>query len=1031
MQTSPFTFARCARLPSCYSTIIIFQLNRFHSCIHSMLFRLLRCLLAMPLAALHLSCAAAAPAAAPAPLLSDYSHSAWGAVQGAPVDVLKFAQGKDGWLWIATATGLYRYDGVHFERTDSVYGHRLPSSNVLGLAIAPDGAIWIGYRLGGVTVFRPDGARNYGAAEGLPTGAVLHIERSPDGAIWVGTRDGAARLAPGAERFEIQGDNVGLPTRRVYQVLFGRDGTQWMGTMYGVFFRRPGQARFSHAWPRTMLTSMAEAPDGAIWAVDNDNHYYRVRTSEPPGKRPLQPDAIGNGMRFDRAGTMWLFSADGVERKFVPRGPILPAQRLTRQNGISGPLPQSSFQDREGNLWFGTSAGLDRLRPNRLKTLPVAEPFDHPGMLPGPDGDVWIGDYAGDIRSFTANGVKKVELKGHLAASHWAPDGTLWLGNELGLHQRAVNGVFTPVALPPGVAGLDPQALQQDRAGDLWASFSGGGLFRRTRGTWVRDGGLSGLPTVLTTAMAMDGQGTVWLGHADNSISLVGQSQHDGAVRRLGASDGLQLGAVLQLYRDGDAMWAGGEHGVALYRAGRFHTLRGSQDETFRGVSGMLRLPDGDLWLHGADAIYHITASSLAAWLADTAGPVEFERFDALDGLQGHATQLRPIPSLIRAPDGKLWFATAATIAMLDPAHIARNRLPPPVQIHTLLADGKPWPTRPGQPLRLPQGSKNLQIGFTALSLSMPERVRLRYRLGSVDAGWQEAVGRREAYYTNLAPGSYRFEVLAANEDGVWNQQGAQLEIVIAPTFVQTPWFKLLLALGGALLLYGGYVLRIRHLKRSMHARLQERLQERLAERSRIARSLHDTLLQSVQGLILSFHAHAHMLPQGTRERARLDGTLNLADQLLIEGRDQIMDLRAVAPPDELRLALQQFGKGLAEHRAHAFEVRVSGVCRRLQPCVHDEIYAIAREALFNASRYAEAAHIVLELDYAEKAFVLRVRDDGCGLDDAVAQAGRPGHWGLVGMRERAASIGASLSITSRAGAGTQIEVSVPGHLAY
>ena len=987
--------------------------------------RLLRRLLMLPLLACHLH----ACAAAPSPLLSDYTHNAWGALQGAPVDVLKFAQGKDGWLWIATATGLYRYDGVRFDRVDSVYGHRLPSSNVLGLATPPDGAVWVGYRLGGVSVFRQGGARTYREADGLPPGAVFHIEAAPDGAIWVGTRDGAARLAPGADRFVAQAANVGLPDKRVYQILFGRDGTQWMGTMHGVFFRKPGQARFSHAWPRTMLTSMDEAPDGAIWAVDTHSNYYRVRTSAPRGDAPIRPDARGNGMRFDRAGTMWLMTPDGIERKFDPAAPSLPAQRLTRQNGISGPLPQTSFQDREGNLWFGTSTGLDRLRPNRLQTLPVAVPFDHPGMLPGPDGDVWIGDYVSDVRSFTADGVKKVILKGALAASHWAPDGTLWLGNEQELHHRARDGAMTRVAAP--VQGLDPQALQQDRSGALWASFSGGGLFRLSEGKWIANGGLSGLPAVLTTAMAIDGAGTVWLGHADNTVSLVADGQRAGAVRRLGAAEGLQVGTVLQLYRDGDAIWAGGENGVALYRAGRFHTLRGARGAAFRGVSGIVRLPDGDLWLHGADGIDHIGAASLAAWMRDGSAVVS-ERFDALDGLQGHASQLRPVPSLIHAPDGKLWFSTSATIAMLDPLHIRRNRLPPPVQIHTLQANGVRYALDDGKPRQLPQGSKTLQIGFTALSLSMPERVRLRYRLAGVDAGWQEAVGRREAYYTNLAPGSYRFEVTAANEDGVWNTQGAKLDIVITPAFVQTPWFVVLLALGAALLLYGGYVLRIRHLTRNMQERMQERLQERLAERSRIARSLHDTLLQSVQGLILSFHAHADMLPKGTRERARLDGTLNLADQLLIEGRDQIMDLRASAEPDELRLALQQFGKGLAEHRAHAFTVHVSGSCRRLQPRVHDEVYAIAREALFNASRYAEAANIVLELDYAEQAFTLRVRDDGCGLDDAVAQTGqRPGHWGLVGMRERAAGIGASLRIDSRPGAGTQIEVSVPGRLAY
>ena len=987
-----------------------------------------RPLLAAILAAFHLHASAATPAPV-APLLSDYTHNAWGALQGAPVDVLKFAQGKDGWLWIATATGLYRYDGVRFERTDTVYGHRLPSSNVLGLAATADGAVWVGYRLGGVSVFRADGARTYTPADGLPTGAVFHIEAAPDGAIWVGTRDGAARLAPGADRFEAQGEAVNLPTKRVYQILFGRDGTQWMGTMYGVFFRKPGQARFSHAWPRTMLTSMAEAPDGAIWAVDSQSNYYRVRTSAPGGNGVIAPDARGNGMRFDRDGTMWLLAADGVERKLQPSGPSLPAQRLTRQNGISGPLPQITFQDREGNLWIGTSTGLDRLRRNRLKTLPVAQPFDHPGMLAGPGGDVWIGDYAGDVRSFSASGVKRVELRGQLAASHWAPDGTLWLGNDQGLHRRAPDGSMTRVAPPAGVLGLDPQALQQERGGALWASFSGGGLFRLAGGSWTRDGGLAGLPDVLTTAMAIDGENTLWLGHANNRVSLVADGQRSGAVRPLGAADGLQLGTILQLYRDADLMWAGGEGGVAVWRAGRFHALRGARGETFRGVSGIVRLPGGDLWLHGADGIYHLGAAAIAAWLKDGgAAPVDYERFDALDGLQGHASQLRPVPSLIHAPDGQLWFATSATIAMLDPAHIARNALPPPVQITAVLADGAPRAIATGQPLRLPQGSKRLQLDFTALSLSMPERVRLRYRLRGVDEHWQEAAGRREAYYTNLAPGDYRFEVMAANEDLVWNREGAALDIHIPPTFMQSAWFTALLALGGALLLYGAYVLRIRHLTQRMH----ERLQERLAERSRIARSLHDTLLQSVQALILSFHAHTGMLPKGTRERARLDGTLNLAEQLLVEGRDQILDLRTAASPDELGLALQQFGKGLSEHRAHAFQASVTGHCRRLQPRVHDEIYAIAREALFNASRYAEAGLIELELDYAPQAFTLRVRDNGRGFDEALAGDGqRPGHWGLPGMRERAASIGASLRIASAPGQGTTVEVTLPGKLAY
>jgi ligand-binding sensor domain-containing protein len=351
-----------------------------------------------------------AAAATPAPLLADYTHTAWGGLQDAPVDVLKLVQSTNGWLWIATATGLYRYDSVQFERTDTVYGHRLSSSDVLGLMAGADGALWVGYRLGGVTVVRKDGARTFLEDDGLPGGAVFHIEAGPD---------------------------------------------------------------------------------GTVWAADPGNRYYRVRTDAPAGNALAKPELTGSGMHFDRDGQMWLLQPDTVERRLDARAPSLQAQRLTLATGLSGALPQSFFQDREGNTWIGTSAGLDRFRRNRLRPLPVSEEFDHPDMVPGPDGDVWVGDYFGDVRSVSAAGVGKIALKGHLSASHRAP------------------------------RGLDPQAIQQDATGALWVSFSGAGLFRRVQGQWVKEGGLTGFPADVVTTMAMDGQGNVWMGHARNHITLV------------------------------------------------------------------------------------------------------------------------------------------------------------------------------------------------------------------------------------------------------------------------------------------------------------------------------------------------------------------------------------------------------------------------------------------------------------------------------------------------------------------------------
>jgi signal transduction histidine kinase/ligand-binding sensor domain-containing protein len=964
-------------------------------------------------------------AAQPAPLLIDYTHTAWTELDGAPTSVTKFAQGPDGWLWIATPTGLYRFDGVHFERTDKVHGQPLESSNIMALTTTPDGAVWVGYRVGGVSVFRKRGAHTYAEPDGLHPVGAMHIEAAPDGAIWAAMRDGVAVLPAGGRRFHYLGPELGLPALGVFQILFARDGTTWIGTNSGAYFRRPGEIRFTQAWPRNALVWLCEAPDGTIWGNDFKNGYYRVRSAQPPAGAQVKPELEGYGMQFDRQGTMWMMHIDGLERKLAPAGPSLPEQRLSKENGISGPLLSTRFQDREGNLWIGTSRGIDRLRPNRLRTTPVDKQLEYPALVAGPAGDVWVGDYAGDLWKYGPAGRVSREAEGPLTASYTGPDGVVWLGGTEGLRRRGRDGAVATIPYPAEVNGLRVHALQQDRDGALWASFSSGkGVYKLVDGLWIKSGGLRGLPDLLTTSMALDGGGKLWMAHLRNQITVV----NGGATSTLGSKDGLQLGTVMQVYFDGQAMWAGGEHGVALYRDGRFIILHGERNESFRGVSGIVKLPEGDLWLHGADGLYHVASAAVAEWLKDGHVAVPFERFDAQDGMQGHAPQLRPVPSLRRSSGGLLWYATTGSVGTIDPAHILRNALAPPVEIVSVIADGMRYAVPAGAGLGLPAGTQNLQIDFAALSLAIPERVRVRYRLVGVDRAWQEPTGRRQAYYTNLAPGRYRFEVIASNEDNVWNTKGAALEIEIPPTFLQSGWFKLLLAALGLLLLYCAYALRVRYLTR----RMQERLQARLAERARIARALHDTMLQSMQALLMTFDMHSRSLKEGTKERTRLDQTLNLAEQLLVEGRDQIMDLRASASPDALELILEQFGKGLAEHRPHAFEIKVRGMPRQLCPAVHEEIYAIAREALFNASRHADASRIDLELEYGATSFVMRIRDNGEGLDDAVAAAGqRPGHWGLVGMRERAGGIGASLEIVSSPGLGTEVTVTVPGRAAY
>lgn len=959
----------------------------------------------------------------PAPLLSDFTHTAWKRLQNAPVDVLKITQTADGWMWIATATGLYRFDGVRYERVDSVYGQRLDSSNVIGLVADPREGLWVGYRLGGVTLFRPGGSQSFGESEGLPGGGVIHIEAVGDGSVWVGTRDGLAWLAPGATRFKVLGNEVGLPEKFVYQILYARDGTQWVGSLTGLYFRRPGQQCFTQAWPRVQLLAIAEAPDGTIWARDPQYRYFKVRTAAPAPGQSIAPEFPGMGMRFGSDQTMWVLHPDGVERRFGSNGTGAHDQRLTGALGMSGPQAQSFFEDREGDIWIGTATGIDRLRRNRLAALRFDKPLEVPGVALGPRASVLIGDRAnGAIYRQGAQRRDRLTAHGAITASYRAPDDTAFFGTDSGIYALGADGRLSLTPAPAETRGYYPQAMARDSHGILWVSYSSGPLYRLVGAHWARAEEVLNYTNALTLTIASDHAGALWLGHADNTVTITDDSGRP--LRRLDAAMGLDIGAVQQLVPDQDSMWVAGERGVMLYREGRLATLRGHGKESFRGVSGLVRTAEGDLWMHGADGIYHMPSAQVSRWLHDPAAMPAFERFDAQDGLVGHASQMRPIPSLLRADDGKLWFITSSAVFVLDPGHIPRNRIAPPVLIRSVASNGNRLPVSPAGVVSLEKGANDLHIEFTALSFRMPDRTRFRYRLAGVDADWHESNGRREAFYTNLGPGTYRFEVSAANEDEVWHPDPAAVDILLPPTFIQTVWFKLLLAILLVLLAYVGHALRIRA--------VTQRIQARLAERTRIARSLHDTLLQSVQGLILAFGAHYETMPKDASGRERLRFALKMAEQLLVEGRNEIMDLRVPPSSSTLFDALSEFGLTLTAMGSHAFEPRLTGTPRPLKARMYEEIYAIGREALVNAARYAEADLITLQVDYGRHEFQLTVHDNGRGLaSNRTPDDKKEAHWGIPGILERAKLIGADLHVTSETGRGTTILLRIGRTLAY
>lgn len=966
-------------------------------------------------------------AVAAMPALVDYAHTAWNGQRGAPADVLQFTQTQDGWLWISSPNGLFRFDGVDFERMDSVQGHPVHTNNTLGLLTTRDGRLWVGGRFGGISVFGAhgaSGARLFTEADGLPAGAIFTMTEGPDGSVWAATRTGLAQLAPGATRFRRIGAQDGLPEKHARQVLYGRDGRQWVSVEGGIYFRDPGQTRYRRAWPHIDLMAMAEAPDGTLWGSDGVDKHYRVLSAPPPGNPPPRAELGGNGALFDRDGNMWILKVNALERRQTPYvGRAADARQMTRANGMSGPLPQTAFEDREGNLWIGTSAGLDRLRRTRLRAVPVATAFDRPGVIADDRGGVIIGDWRHPPRRYNAAGPQEQVGRSRLTGAYRAADGGLWLANDAERWHRDASGVLTRLPYPPRLVGHDAQAMTVDGKGHMWISLSRQGLFTVEGDAWRKDDGVPGLPGDLALALATDRAGRVWAGYLHNRVALI-----DGRRARVfGAADGLRLGNVQSLLADGARLWAGGQNGLAWHDGRRWHSATPAGGRQLRGISGMVRTGAGELWLYGSDGISRVAAADVERLLREPAWPLPYERFDALDGLVGGAEQLRPLPSMAQSTDGRLWFATASEVASLDPAAIARNPLAPPVQVLSLRSGDLSYPiTSPAQrALRLPTGRRDLRIAYTALALALPERVRFRYKLEGYDEEWQEAGMRREAVYTNLGPGDYRFRVIAANEDGVWNETGATLALSLPPRFVETDWFKVLMVLLAALLLGGLYRLRVRRLT----ARMRDRMRQRLAERERIARGLHDTVLQSVQGLIMLFHQQARSLPISADERGKLEQTLDLADALMAEGRDCIADLRTAGEPGELGQVLTQYGHVLLQQR---FTASVQGTPRALCPRLRDEVQAIAREALFNASRHARADKVELAIDYRPDGLSVLVRDDGCGMPAALAcGTGRPNHYGIVGMGERAKAIGARYQLVSAPGEGTAMHLDIPAEHAY
>jgi signal transduction histidine kinase len=525
--------------------------------------------------------------------------------------------------------------------------------------------------------------------------------------------------------------------------------------------------------------------------------------------------------------------------------------------------------------------------------------------------------------------------------------------------------------------------------------------------------------------------GGLWLGFDGGGVAFL----RDGRIKETyGRAEELGSGAVSALYIEtDDTVWAATEGGLSRIKNGRVLTLTSKNGLPCDAIRWITQDENHSFWLHMSCGLVRIGRTELDAWAADSRRTVKTTVFDSSDGVPNEPISFRAGSQVARSLDGRMWFQGLGGASVIDPQHLPSDEITPRVHIERITANGKTYDASTG--IRVPPRLRDLKIDYTALSFVAPEKVQFRYQLEGQDRNWREVTNDREAQYSNLPPGDYVFRVTAANKSGVWNEASATLEFSVAPAWFQTYWFYASCVVAGLMIAWMIYGIRMRQVARSVSARFDERL----SERTRMARDLHDTLLQSFQASLIQIQRARNHLSRSPEEAIRtLDYAIGSTEQAIVEGRDAIQDLRlTVTPQRDLEHLLTVAGRELAKAQdangtPPVFRVTVEGPHRSLSPILQDEVYRIGREVLRNAFRHSQASHIEAEIRYDKRKLRLRIRDDGKGIDQKImAEGASAGHWGLPGARERATRIGARLDFWSEAGAGTEVQLTVPASKAY
>lgn len=969
----------------------------------------------------------------PGKYVTQYSHSAWrvqdGFFTGSPMAVV---QTQDGYVWVGTKSGLLRFDGVRFVPWNPEHGEHLPSNEITRLLVARDGSFWIGTRAG-LSRWKNGELTNYTSAPG----GILSLLEDREGNIWFQKLEANERAGPlcevVGEMVRCHGVNDGVPFARGGDALAeDQQGTLWVGGETALLHWKNGLT--SILTPRGLnrnagmegITGLAFAPGGTLFVGMGvrgpglglqrliEGRWGPVKTSDLDGS-----DLVVSALYPDREGALWIGTRDrGIYRLYRNE-----FEHFDGTKGLSSDDVWSFSEDREGNLWVATSEGVDRFSDTKVTSFSSSEGLcsgEIDSVLASRDGSLWVGG-AGALSILRNGKVSCLRTGQGLPGSQVTSiledhAGRMWIGiddtlsvYEKGRFREVKRQNRKPIGLVRGIT--------EDAENSIWVTVMGPpATLIRIEGLTVKE--LHPEPDLPgARRIAADPAGGIWMGLLNGDLA----HYRAGTPKRYQFPHDSAAQVHQLLVTDDGSVLAATTYGLVGLQTGKSSILAAQNGLPCEAVNAMTFDSQGNLWLFMDCALGKLERAGLQAWWLDPQVKVPIQTFDALDGVR---TGQAPFDAATRSPDGHLWFVNGQFLETIDPAQSAQT-LAPLVRIEQIVADRKNY-SIVGL-VHLPSLTRDLEIDYAGLSFAAPQKVSFRYRLEGHDRSWQEPGTRRQAFYSNLHPGTYHFRVIARNGDGVWNEEGATLDFNISPAWFQTIWFRMLSLVAATAMLWAIYRFRVRRIASAMSSRFDERLEER----TRMARDLHDTFLQTIQGSRMVVDLALKNSDDPNRMRQALEQLSDWLVRATQEGRSALHSLReSTSETNDLAGAFRRALEDCRRETAIETSFSITGDAREMHPVVRDEVYRIGYEAIRNACSHSSGSRIDVALNYGND-LTLQVGDDGIGIDPVIAETGRDGHFGLQGIRERAERIGAKLTVSSSPNSGSEIKVIIPGQIIF